>query len=527
MRPFLAPWDVLTSVFATQNDSIAARISPQHITRQCILSGAAIKLRLLQNFHRAQKEIAMKHFITALTLTVCISTLALGAEPIEYVPTPGESATVASPTQEDDSTGFSVEIFPKEIYLGDTIYLALYYENRSDEKTAVSSGRDDYWHGQFILSSPSLEGDYRWIPEYRTSRMNRRAGVKKEIKPGEKYPVQKIALEFPPLEDWNAPFWQELKATISEEGIVCKLQVSYRSANLEHDVLVKPRPANETALLDQWLNDTPETQAPVVERTRKVPYTGFPAASGKSNISIRRWKYEPWLFIRLGNRKPADPNNPTTLEGWRDLEASLTPSTMRDEIRFTRLQLEYYAAAGQAKTAEKAKSEFVDWLKSLPEIQRTVMTKSLVSKQYDFYEKAPLRAANRELMRALYDILDVGSQGIVCNFESIKYNDRTLTPPPGFKVIRPFMDVVTPTPEDLAHGSKDLPDGFRIWDADGDSGAVRIVAQYVELKESENTLVLKNREGLWFNMIFSALSEEDKEHARAMSQAAAEKTEGE
>jgi hypothetical protein len=85
---------------------------------------------------------------------------------------------------------------------------------------------------------------------------------------------------------------------------------------------------------------------------------------------------------------------------------------MRDEIRFTRLQLEYYAAAGQAEAAEKAKSEFVDWLKSLPEIQRTVMTKSLVSKQYDFYEKAPLRAANRELMRALYDILDVGSQGL-------------------------------------------------------------------------------------------------------------------
>jgi hypothetical protein len=87
------------------------------------------------------------------------------------------------------------------------------------------------------------------------------------------------------------------------------------------------------------------------------------------------------------------------------------------------------------------------------------------------------------------------------------------------------MDVVTPTPEDLAHGSKDLPDGFRIWDADGE-GAVQIVAQYVELKESENTLVLKNREGLSFNMIFSALSEEDKEHARAMSQAAAEKPEG-
>jgi len=106
-------------------------------------------------------------------------------------------------------------------------------------------------------------------------------------------------------------------------------------------------------------------------------------------------------------------------------------------------------------------------------------------------------------MRALYDILDVGSQGIVCNFESIKYNDRTLTPPPGVKVIRPFMDVVTPTPEDLAHGSKDLPDGFRIWDVTGDTGAAQIVAQYVKLKESENTLVGGSKNPILLPLRFS------------------------
>ena len=246
--------------------------------------------------------------------------------------------------------------------------------------------------------------------------------------------------------------------------------------------------------------------------------------SGKSNIRIGGKEYDPWLFVRFGVRKPSDPNNPTTLEGWRELEASLIPSTMRDEVRLTRLQLEYYSAK-KGGASEQAKAELVDWLESLPEVQQRRMTTSLVSKMHEFYD-SPLRDKNRELMRALYDILDVGSQGIVCNFESIKYNDRTLTPPPGVKVIRPFMDVVTPTPEDLAHGSKDLPDGFRIWDVTGDTGAAQIVAQYVKLKESENTLVLKNREGLRFNLNFSSLSEEDQEHARAMSQAAAEKPEG-
>ena len=476
----------------------------------------------------------MKHFITALVLSICASTLALGAEPIEYVPTPGELATVASPIQENALAGYSVEIFPKEIYLGDTIYLTVYYENRSNEDLSVYTNdgilQNHYSFKQIWLSSSSL-GKYRWIPERPSIALSRLAGSYKTVKPGEKYPVQKISLQFPPLEDWNDQFWQTLRRMIRKEDAACQLHIKRAhfvrtsektSPELVCDVLVKARSLDETAFLERWFKDTPKTLLPEIDRDRKVPYSGSLESSNESNITINGEEYNPWYFIRLGYRKPSEPNNPTSLEGWRELEASLTPSTMRDEIRFTRLQLEYYSAE-QGEASDQAMVELIDWLNSLPEVQRTAMTTFLVSTRVKLYE-TPLRAKNRELLRTIYDMLDVCGQKAVCNFESFKYNDYTLTPPPGVNERTPFEEVIKPAPEDLAHGAKDLPDGFRIWDVAAKSNAR--VAQYVELQESEDSIRLKARNGFVFNMRFSALNEEDQEHARAMSRAA-EKPEGE
>ena len=473
----------------------------------------------------------MKNAIIALVLSICMSTLALGQEPTMLLmgDTPYAAPVDASVTQ-DDMLTVSAEIFPKEIYLGDIVYLVVYLENRTSGFGVIYPHEvDEYFSRQFSLSSSSCQTDYRWLPEHDSVSHPDGKFLPRTINPGQQYIVQKIALEFPPLEDWNDQFWQAVRQSLAAknpgEGITCTLHVKHPLAKLpfDHDVLVKARPANETALLERWFNDTPKTLFPRVDGNRKVPYRGlYLEPSGKSNIQINGKEYDPWTFVRFAFRKPSDPNNPTTLEGWRDLEASLTPSTMRDEIRLTRLQLEYYAAE-PGEPGERAKTELVDWLKSLPEIQRTRMTSFLVSKTRALFDSS-LRDKNRELMRALYDVLDVRSQEIVCNFESLKYNDYTLTPPPGVNARRSIWEILKPTPEDLAHGAKDLPDGFRIWDVAAKSSPR--VAQYVELQESEDSIRLKARNGFVFNMRFSALSEEDQEHARAMSRAA-EKPEGE
>ena len=124
---------------------------------------------------------------------------------------------------------------------------------------------------------------------------------------------------------------------------------------------------------------------------------GSPAlvSSGASDVEIGGKSYDPWLFVRSGFRKPSDPNAPTTVDGWRRLEAEFAPSTLRDEITLTRLQLEYYDAP-QGKESDVALQALVAWLEKRPEPQRVVLTESLRSKRRKF-RNTPLQEKNAPL----------------------------------------------------------------------------------------------------------------------------------
>ena len=347
---------------------------------------------------------------------------------IEYIPTSGGATTlVVYDSEVDIPIRTDLDVFPKEIYFGDSIYLAFYDENLSNETVFGPSPSVDDLH--IMVTSPAISETYSWFPEYFASEMLCEMAFlsSKCLIPTKKCLAICYRFEFPPLEDWNDPFWKQVREKMPSDGLKCTLIMAnqprlshgkYRSVEISLNILIKPRPGNERAILEKWYKNTPKNLFPKIDGNRKVLHDKGLRFGGRSNITVGWWAYDPWLFIRLGNRKPSAPNNPMTLDGWRKLEVSLTPSTMRDEVRLTRLQLEFYAAkAGDAR--ENAKTELVEWLKSLPEAQRSVMTTFLVSKMYDFH-RTSLRGKNRELIRAIYEILDHGCQEAVCNFESIK-----------------------------------------------------------------------------------------------------------
>lgn len=147
----------------------------------------------------------MRISLTALLLAVWISALGgaptIGAEPIEYAPTPGESASVALPVP-------SVEIYPKEIYLGDAIYLALYYENRSSQNVSISRiyGIDEYPNNKFRLSSPSLSGAYSWMQELRSTALLSSLRELRTLEPGQNISRQEPRLNFPRWRTGTRPF---------------------------------------------------------------------------------------------------------------------------------------------------------------------------------------------------------------------------------------------------------------------------------------------------------------------------------
>lgn len=327
-----------------------------------------------------------------------------------------------------------VVAFPQRLSVGDTFYLTIYNKNLSDKRIRYTLS--PYFYISPILSSPLTSETYQWKEEVIDTARFELYVQEQILEPGAKDLSRSCSWEFPPLEDYNAPFWKELRKNLPVAGVSCQLRFSLTvtesrddlsTVESTHDVVldlwVTPRSEKETQLLEGWLHSTPVDLLPNDVGDRKEPKKreGLQGnvdrkdkiseeildlrmeclqGSEESKIKIGENRWDPWLFIRTGNRKPSDPNNPTTLKGWRELENQLSPSTMRDEVRLTRLQLEYYSASSQKKR-EEAKKELVDWLRSLPQAQRTSMVSSLKSKEI-LFRNTKLKKEYFELMNMRY-----------------------------------------------------------------------------------------------------------------------------
>jgi len=303
-------------------------------------------------------------------------------------------------------------LYPSELFFGDTCYCQVTRTNNTKEPFVVQDtlpvsqisipGYQDTW---FIISTEGIEEDYTIVPEVCMHRDNSWSTGEAYVRPGTSLPTS-YPLELPPLEAMEHPFWEKLREKMTPEGIKCTLsiklperyvtnrrkysrqmmsQIKYspRYTVITHEFLIKPRPEKELALLDIWLRDTTKQFLPPLSRTlgewdtqewRDFEKNGY-RQSGDNFVIINGQKYNPWCFIRDGNRKPPAPICPTTPEGWLELENSLVPSTMRDEIRFSRMLMDYFGAKGDVQVQKR--DELVQWLKSLPEPQSMSMTSNL------------------------------------------------------------------------------------------------------------------------------------------------------
>ncbi len=299
--------------------------------------------------------------------------------------------------------------YPTELAFGDVGYFATFERNVGDE--AFSSYAPFEFElskyvdlGAITLTSPDLPNRYEIAPELATRRfLVKKIGfLLREIPPGVERRKVAVALEFPPLEDWNAPFWASVRDKPSHQNAVeLRLRVEFARSEgdypfrvdeaFEMPLVLKRRLQNELERLTRWFDATPAPLFP--ERfpngdgaVVKAPSSkGSPnlVSSGASDVEIGGKSYDPWLFVRSGFRKPSDPNAPTTVDGWRRLEAEFAPSTLRDETTLTRFLLEYYDAP-EGTESDAALQALVAWLEKRPEPQRVVLTESLCSKSGKF-----------------------------------------------------------------------------------------------------------------------------------------------
>jgi len=345
------------------------------------------------SFAASPNDVASSEFIVSLE------------EKTFYNKATGRRDAIPYPPDANPALRVVANIFPDVIRFGDPVYVAVYVENTASKPLEILSNLDDKVNDPLCFSITSSEipdAEARCYFEKQTRGEGFLVPPRVTLAPGERRLWSRFVVEVPPLEDFDAPFYSALEKKIAQAPVSCDLNFNFeiltpatpgpqdvRKVQGRLSVLVERRPEKETATLRRWLAKTSDANLlPRVEGGKKVSWRDDPdsfdqPATLTSYLWFDAYPFSPWAFIRPGARKPSTPNNPTTLAGWRRLEAEFAPSTLRDEITLTRLQLEYYDAP-QGEKSDAALQGLLDWLQNRPEPQRLVLTDFLLSRRYYF-----------------------------------------------------------------------------------------------------------------------------------------------
>ena len=334
------------------------------------------------------------------------------------------SMTLLQENPEFPHPELSMKCYPETVTPGDSLYIRLVVKNPHTKSIYIPS---EYWSTDHDIQTHIRDSENQKQPLFFESPMKalfNRSFFFTEIKPGDSRVIEALAINIPPLEDLKEPFWEKHLKKLSTNTAKFSFNVTVTSClsvdgeypygsnagwpvTMETSLIMKQRPEKEITLIREWQKsqtDFPETQE---GNGRKAANCGFKDSMPK-NIVIKKdffgrgTKYSHWYFVRIGNRYPSSTNIPASWQDWKKLEESLTPSTMRDEIRLTRILIQYC----DTEDANVLK-ELKDWFTDMNEVQRTAMARSLRDRAVDCYGNDKLLPPFREVYKTIreYDMV--------------------------------------------------------------------------------------------------------------------------
>jgi len=331
-------------------------------------------------------------------------------------------------SQEFSYPEIAVKRYPEAVMPGDTFYMKIVARNHHAESIYISDNFDPTTNDIQTHLRDSENQEQPLLFESPLPIDGSRMLILTEIKPGDARAIGVLSINVPPLEDIKEPFWEKHLKNLSASDAkfsLCVTMISYAKTNqrgvgdthnstlpftLEIPLVMKPRPEKEMTLIQKWHEsqvNEPRAFFPATQDNRKAGISGFKSEMPK-NIVIKDEKVSHWYFVRIGNRYPNYPDAPETWQGWKELEENLTPSTMRDEIRLTRILIQYCDAEDDAVL-----KELKDWFSNMNEIQRMAMAKSLRDRAEGTYG-TKLLSQFCEIYKAIreYDVVPVPESNV-------------------------------------------------------------------------------------------------------------------
>ena len=295
-------------------------------------------------------------------------------------------------------TDYTVQVYPQQIQVGDTIYIRVFTSNPHDQTAYVPVRFELDCHGMtrtasidFSLDDPDngknfpllVKSDW-WERDY--------FSVYDAVPSGEQREIASVSFAIPALEDLHKTFWENSWDHLAQQDgvLILKTKINTRNATdhmvssgeevrasitLETPIVIYQRNSKEMSLLKQWYDDFPPDFFPTEWNGRKALPPEKVLMNQKHGKTTqveyhgRTFEYTPQFTTAY----PGNPNCPETWQGWKELEESLVPSTMRDEIRMKRIVIQYCDTEDS-----KVLDELTEWLQNMNEIQRVVMVQNVI-----------------------------------------------------------------------------------------------------------------------------------------------------
>ncbi|MDR1479511.1 MAG: hypothetical protein LBJ00_11285 [Planctomycetaceae bacterium] len=278
---------------------------------------------------------------------------------------------------------FSIRSYPKTLMIGDTLYAVFSVNNPHEESIEFNDiylGSGRFWGTVHLDIIDSAQKVIPLLIEVPDRMILTWVAEAVRLEPKETRIVGLYSVTIPPLEDlYGTPYWQKLLDNLPKEGVSFKLRVTaslyphnLRLAKeenkffLEEKFLIQQRPKKDLDRFKQWYENTPKNLMPEID-TRIAP---LPVKVGKAYMKEVMSKLPKGYYhiFNLNYRYPGYPNLPKDWQAWKKLEESFEPGTLRDEIRWKRICVQYYTTAD-----DKVLNELKAWLEKMNPIQRSVM----------------------------------------------------------------------------------------------------------------------------------------------------------
>ena len=417
--------------------------------------------------------------------------------------------------------------FPQQLYWGDIFYLKVVQKNVTDTPFVVYDAplADPFSRRNVFVSVSSDVTDERfnYYPAGIYDPNVSFNASEKIICPGHSVTVC-YPLEIPSQEAILHPFWTAIEKNLGPEGIQCKLtvmltdnfvrfperytQIYPYNTNIHytsHEILIKPRPEKEMLLLQKWQETNPpyklavsrkfESKQDTVWYTDCLHFYDSNRQRLKNDdicVSFNGQEVSLFEILRLTNSRPPIMLCPNTPEKWRKLEEFFIPSTLRDEIQWVRMQMDYYCAEDSDRPIRKM--ELIDWISSLPKSQQTAYVSGIGNEFYRIYlnikgKNNEYEEMKNDLMRPFYDIMTTEIQlQLHAGLSDMQHpwgDKQDIAPYVFYEFLEPPERYLN-----LRKENKTDENGFRFWKF----GIYYFKAEYVR-KTDQGNIVLRDRFG--------------------------------